>query len=100
MAPGESDCKKNIGLTDNQSVQCRNGHAGPSTTTLAAFFPHRPHLSRRLAASGLLPPATITQSMAANVLDDPQSLQSTFTLQPNRRTSPPVRTCLVDIPAP
>ena len=65
--------------------------------TLAAFRPHCPHFSRRRAASRLPPPAANTQSWAPNVFTDRQPPHSTRTLQPKRRTSPPVLTCFVDI---
>jgi hypothetical protein len=67
------------------------------TTTFAAFFPHRPHLSRRLAASRLPAPQARTSSTPLKVRAAPQSPHSIFTEQPKRTTSDAVWTCLVDI---
>ena len=63
----------------------------------ACLVPHRPHLSRALAASSLPAPHACTSSSPFSVRADPQSPHSIRTLAPKRTRSAPVWICLVDI---
>ena len=63
----------------------------------ACLVPHRPHLSRALAAFSLPAPHACTSSSPFSVRADPQSPHSIRTLAPKRTRSAAVRICLVDM---
>lgn len=88
-----------MGSVPSSSKQRSDFHNGGNTATLAAFTPHRPHLSCAFAAASAPAPHARTISAPVSVRTAPQLPHSIRTLAPKRTRSAAVRMCLVDMPA-